>query len=64
MIEAEALYEDGADRKEYVMSMVKETARSINYTYDKEAEEKVSFLIDEICAAAKIINSEVTLIGG
>lgn len=63
MIEAEMLYDDGADRKEYVMSIVEETARTINYTYDEEAEEKVSLLIDEICAAAKTINSGVTFNG-
>lgn len=63
MIEAEILYKNGADRKEYVLKVVEEMAEKLNYNYDNEAKRKVSCLIDSICEASKTINSEVTLIG-
>lgn len=56
MVEAECMFERGADKKEYVMMAVENTAQSINYNYDNEAKEKVSDMIDAICQASKAIN--------
>lgn len=55
---AEANFESGADRKDWVLSMVRESAQSTNYNYDEEAEAKLSALIDSICTAAKAINKK------
>lgn len=63
MVEAEQLFEKGADRKTWVMEMLEEVVIQLNYPYDDEARNKVSAMIDDICEAAKIINSEVKIIG-
>lgn len=63
MAEAETLFESGAERKEYVMQMVESSAKLVNYNFDNEAKEKVSEMIDAICDASRVINSEV-IIGG
>lgn len=57
MTEAERKFSDGATRKEWVMSMVKQSARSIEYELDDDAINKISDMIDNICAAAKTINT-------
>lgn len=59
MAEAENLFERGAERKEWVMEMLEETAEMLNYPYDDEARQKVSGMIDDICDASRIINSTV-----
>lgn len=59
MAEAESLFEKGADRKVWVMEMIEETADMLNYPYDDEARLKVSGMIDDICDASRIINSNV-----
>lgn len=56
---AETKFADGATRKEWVLAMVRTSAVSINYDLDDAALAKISDLIDSICAAASIINSEV-----
>ena len=58
MKEAETLFSDGATKKAYVMASVESAAKSINYNYDEVAKQKVSDMIDAICAAAKIVNAE------
>ncbi len=58
MKEAETLFSDGATKKAYVMASVESTAKSINYNYDEVAKQKVSDMIDAICATAKIVNAE------
>lgn len=63
MVEAEQLFEKGADRKTWVMEMLEEVVIQLNYPYDDEARNKVSAMIDDICEASKIINSEVKIIG-
>lgn len=63
MTQAESLFEKGADRKTWVMEMLEETVIQLNYTYDEEAKAKVSAMIDSICDASKIINSEVFVDG-
>ena len=59
MTQAEKNFESGAERKEWVMSMVKTSAATINYTLTDEAIIKLSDLIDAICSASKIINNEL-----
>lgn len=58
MKEAETLFADGATKKAYVMASVESAAKSINYNYDEVAKQKVSDMIDAICATAKIVNAE------
>lgn len=58
MKEAETLFSDGATKKSYVMASVESAAKSINYNYDEVAKQKVSDMIDAICATAKIVNAE------
>lgn len=54
MVQAEGNFVDGADRKEWVMSEVKQAAKSIRYNVDMEA---ISALIDNLCAMAKVVNA-------
>ena len=57
MEEAEGKFDNGADRKEWCLMMVKASADTINYDIDLE---KVSELIDSLCAMAKIVNAPKT----
>ena len=59
MTQAEKNFESGAERKEWVMSMVKASAATINYDLTPEDEAKLADLIDAICDASKIINNEI-----
>ena len=59
MKQAETLFAEGAARKAWVMAGVESAAKSINYNYDEVAKQKVSDMIDAICATAKIVNAEV-----
>ena len=59
MTQAEKNFESGAERKEWVMSMVKTSAATINYTLTDDDILKISDLIDAICDASKIINNEI-----
>lgn len=56
MEQAEKMFKTGADRKAWVMAGVESAALSCNYNYDAAAKEKVSEMIDSICAAAKVVN--------
>ena len=58
MKEAETLFSEGAAKKAWVMAGVESAAKSINYNYDEVAKQKVSDMIDAICATAKIVNAE------
>ena len=58
MKEAETLFSEGATKKAYVMASVESAAKSINYNYDDVAKQKVSNMIDAICATAKVVNAE------
>lgn len=55
MERAETMFDTGADRKEWVMAMVKASADSINYEVDMDA---VSDLIEALCDMSKIVNVE------
>lgn len=50
---AEDMYDDGATRKEWVVSMVESSAKSINYDFDEDV---VGKLIDDLAAMAKVVN--------
>lgn len=55
MEEAETKFETGADRKEWVMMMIKASADTINYTINMD---EVSKLIDSLCSMTKVINGK------
>ena len=52
--EAETKFETGAEKKEWVLAMVKASADSINYDIDTNA---VSELIDSLCDMTKVVNA-------
>lgn len=54
MKEAEGKFNNGADRKEWCIMMVKASADTINYNVDLD---EVSDLIDSLCSMAKIVNA-------
>lgn len=58
MKQAETLFAEGAARKAWVMAGVESAARSINYNYDDAAKQKVSDMIDAICATTKVVNAK------
>lgn len=60
MKQAETLFAEGAARKAWVLAGVESAAKSINYNYDEVAKQKVSDMIDAICATAKIVNTKET----
>ena len=60
MKQAETLFAEGAARKAWVMAGVESAAKSIDYNYDEVAKQKVSDMIDAICATAKIVNTKET----
>lgn len=54
MKEAEKKFDTGAEKKEYVMSMIKASADTINYDIDMDA---ISDLIDSLCSLSKVVNA-------
>ena len=54
MSEAEEKFENGADKKAWVIDMVIASADAINYDIDTE---KVSELIDSLCTMSKNVNA-------
>ena len=54
MTEAEGKFDNGADRKTWVLSMVEASAKTINYDVDLE---QVGQLIDALCAMSKQVNA-------
>ena len=57
MTEAEKNIASGAERKQWVMSMVIASAANINYTMTDDDVKKIEDLIDAICDASKILNN-------
>ncbi len=53
MERAEEMFDVGADRKEWVMAMIKASAEAINYDVDMDA---ISALIDSLCSMSKVVN--------
>ena len=58
MAAAEESFATGAERKQWVMSMLSAHAKACNYPLDQAAIEKISDMIDELCGMAKIVNAE------
>ena len=56
MKEAEGKFDNGADRKEWVLVMVKASADTINYDVDLEV---IGNLIDSLCDMSKVVNAAV-----
>lgn len=54
MEEAETKFAEGADRKEWVLAMVKASADTINYDVDIEV---IGAMIDSLCAMSKVVNA-------
>ena len=55
---AETNFQKGADRKKWVISMMRQSAAAVNFNYDEEAEKKISALIGSICDTARKINNK------
>lgn len=51
---AESKFETGAERKEWVLAMVKASADTVDYDIDLEA---ISDLIDSLCNMSKVVNA-------
>lgn len=58
MSEAEGLFENGADRKAWCLGMIKASAHTVNFTIDMDV---VAQIIDDICAASKVINAPLNI---
>lgn len=54
MERAEVMFENGADKKEWVMAMVKSTADSIQCEVDLDV---VSEMIDSMCDMSRVVNA-------
>jgi hypothetical protein len=54
MAEAEGKFDNGADRKTWVLSMIEASANTINYPIDIE---QIGALIDSLCAMSKVVNA-------
>ena len=54
MERAETMFENGADRKEWVLAMIQASADSAKYEVDLDA---ISEMIDSMCDMSKIVNS-------
>lgn len=54
MQEAESKFQDGTERKDYVMLAIKASADTINYPINMDV---VSELIDDLCAMSKVVNA-------
>ena len=57
MAEAEEKFDNGADRKEWVLGMVGASADIVDYDIDLE---QVAELIDSLCAMSKKVNAPKT----
>lgn len=51
---AEVKFNNGSDRKEWVLAMVKASSETINYDIDMEV---ISKLIDNLCEMSKSVNA-------
>lgn len=60
MERAETMFESGADRKEWVMAMVKASANTAKYEVDMDA---ISKMIDSMCDMSKVVNSSAEKAG-
>ncbi len=58
MEEAERLFEDGADKKAWVLVMIQTTAEQLEYDLTDEDIRNLSDLIDTLCDMSKVVNVE------
>ncbi|HBC91142.1 MAG TPA: hypothetical protein DCZ00_06850 [Lactococcus sp.] len=61
MSEVEGKMEVGADKKAYVMAMLKASADTIDYDLDEKDYEKIGKLIDNMCDMSKVLNANKTV---
>lgn len=54
---AETKFAEGAERKEWVLAMLKASADGINYDIDYDA---IANMIDRLCDMSKIVNATVS----
>lgn len=54
MKEAEEKFDNGADRKEWVLAMIKVSSETINFDVNYD---EVSSLIDDLCSMSKVVNA-------
>lgn len=55
MERAEKMFDNGADRKEWVMAMIKASADAVSYDIDMT---EIGQLIDDLCSMSKVVNGE------
>ena len=60
MSKAEEMFDNGADRKEWVMAMVKTSADTAKYEVNMD---EVSKLIDDLCKMSKVVNGSSVEVG-
>lgn len=56
MQEAEGKFDNGLERKEWVLMMIKASADTINYDINLE---QISNIIDSLCSMTKVVNAPV-----
>lgn len=60
MVEAEKAFDNGYDRKQWVMSQLDAAAKTANYNLTDEARQRVSDMIDAMCDMAHTVNGGVS----
>ena len=63
MATAETMFETGAERKAWVLEMLKTSAKVSNFDLTEENLLKISELIDQLCKLSKQINTTSTVQG-
>lgn len=58
MEEAEKLFEEGADKKAWVLTMIQSTADQLDYKLTEQDMRNLSDLIDTLCDMSKVVNVE------
>lgn len=56
MVEAEKAFDNGYDRKQWVMSQLDAAAASANYDLNDDSRQKISDMIDAMCEMAHTVN--------
>lgn len=57
MAQAERLFEDGADKKAWVLTMIETTANQLDYRLTDEDLSNLADLIDILCDMTKVVNA-------
>jgi len=56
MAEAEQSFSSGEQKKAFVMGQLEAAAAAANYDLTDDSREKISLMIDAMCAMAKVVN--------